>query len=316
MSPLKQSSWRGTVVLGTIAVVFAAIPISAQICSTRAPSTPNIDLDGGAKFFVHRSGALNDDLRYRDAEFMWDSLYATGLSLSVQATLKNFGHFLAESVGTSPLVRNARNTQAVFNYLNRENHTWLPEPGDLSVGLRVGDASYSLPDLSHVDAYITHWNRDMGGQQPSRWYVLDEDLSSEHEYGDVAHLNSIHMGGPNPTTPLDLDGTGWTLPRSPQFVRFNHEMSHALIGNDVECSYAELWAAAAEVRAGYRGRLNSKQRQTGSETGWCQVLWTGCGGAGDSRYQRLQTGDRVLHGVLCCIQHIPPALPQADGIVV
>lgn len=270
MSPLKQSSWRGTVVLGTIAVVFAAIPISAQICSTRAPSTPNIDLDGGAKFFVHRSGALNDDLRYRDAEFMWDSLYATGLSLSVQATLKNFGHFLAESVGTSPLVRNARNTQAVFNYLNRENHTWLPEPGDLSVGLRVGDASYSLPDLSHVDAYITHWNRDMGGQQPSRWYVLDEDLSSEHEYGDVAHLNSIHMGGPNPTTPLDLDGTGWTLPRSPQFVRFNHEMSHALIGNDVEGAYAELWAAAAEVVAGISETdVNSEVPYT-----WSLLAWT------------------------------------------
>lgn len=231
-------------------MALAAAPIRAQICSTRAaaPEAPNFD--GSAKFFVHRSGTFGQDLRFRDAEFMWDSLYATGLSADVRTTLRNFGHFLAESVGTAPLAGDARNTEAVFNYLNRENRTWLPEPGDLSAGLRVGNATYLPQDLSHVDAYITHWSHDQGGQQPSNWYVLDEDLSSGHAYGDIAHDNSIHMGGPNPTTPLDVNGAGWTLPRSPQFGRFNHEMSHALMGNDLEGAYAELWAAAAEVVSG------------------------------------------------------------------
>ncbi len=250
MSPLKRSFWRSIVVLGATVVTIAAVPIRAQICSTREISLQAPTVVDTVKFFVHRSGTFGQDLRFRDAEFMWDSLYTTGLSLSVQATLKNFGHFLAESVGTSPLATNARNTQAVFNYLNRENRTWLPSPWDLSAGLRVGNAYYSDADLSHVDAYITHWSHDQGGMQPSYWAVSDEDLSSEHLYGSIAHENSIHMGGPSPTSPLDVNGTGWTLPRSVQFSRFNHEMSHAFIGTDNGGAYAELWAAAAEVVSG------------------------------------------------------------------
>lgn len=91
---------RMTRVLGTVVLLgaFATAMGHAQACRTALTAPEQAQLDTTVKFFVHRSGAPGT-LRYRDTEFMWDSLYATGLSTQVITTLRKFGTNLAEQTG-------------------------------------------------------------------------------------------------------------------------------------------------------------------------------------------------------------------------
>jgi hypothetical protein len=221
---------------------------AAQRCATPASGQQTQTTD--ARFFPHRPGRQGIDVSWRDAEFMWDSLYSAGLTPAVRQTLDTLGVHLVDRPGTSPIAVDGYNTQVVYDYLNREGRTYTRDAQTFTNGLRLGNASYPALDYSHVDAYITDWDHDRGGAWPALWQTPEEDLSSGRALGDVLHANSIHMGGPVRSQPTDPTGTGWTKPGSAQFVGFNHEMTHSLPNAGGGQAYGEMWSAAAEVVGG------------------------------------------------------------------
>lgn len=236
-----------------------------------------------ARFYPHRPGGpFGASLRFRDAEFMWDSLYATGLTASIRSTLNRFAIALVETTGTSPVAADAHNTQAVYDYLNREGRFWSTNPIDQLNGLRLGDRTYGALDHSHVDAYITDWAHDKAGAYPAAWQTDDEDSTSGHPRGDVLHKNSVHFGGPVRSQPYDTTGTGWAAPGKVAFKGFNHEMAHGFLNNNFNTVVGggmagELWSAGAEVVGGIDYvDSGGEVPYTWSLTAWCDPSPPGC----------------------------------------
>lgn len=256
----------------TVLVLLTPQEGSAQRCATPA-SSEQVQVTG-ARFHPYRPGTQFVDVRWRDCEFMWDSLFATGLTPPVQLTLDTLGAHLVDRLGTSPIAVDGRNTQVVYDYLNRESRTYVRHQSDFAVGMRLGDSTYADKDYCHADAYITDWAHDQAGMQPAAWQTDDEDVSSDHALGEVLHKNSFHMGGPPRSQPTDPTGTGWTRPGSVQFVGFNHEMTHSLPNAGGGQAYGELWSAAAEVIGGI-----DHIEPTSSEVPytWSLMAWTNAG---------------------------------------
>lgn len=228
--------------------VFAPGEVAAQRCAT--PASGQQTQATNARFYPHRPGTQDFDVSWRDCEFMWDSLYATGLTPAIRQTLDTLGAHLVDRQGTSPVAVDGYNTWVVYDYLNREGRTYVRDASSATNGMRLGASSDPAEDYSHADAYITDWAHDQGGKWPAGWQTDDEDVSSGHASGDVLHANSFHMGGPARSQPTDPTGTGWTKPGSAPFVRFNHEMSHSLPLAGGGGAYGEMWSAAAEVIGG------------------------------------------------------------------
>ncbi len=209
---------------------------------------------------------------------MWDASFGTPTdpASSAYRTLQKFSGNLIELPGTSPLALDAVNTQAVWNYLNREGRVWSTDARDTLNGLRIGSHAYNPSDFSHVDAYILDASHGDGGQWPAAFQTPDEDLTSGHSLGDVQHFNSTMLPGPPHASPFDEAGTGWTAPGSLQFVDFNHEMAHGFLQGGLLGSgpmaggfQGELWSAAAEVVSG----INYQETHVEVPYTWSLLAW-------------------------------------------
>ena len=216
-----------------------------------------------AQFYPYRVGVFLADLRARDVQFQWDSLYQGSLTSTVQAALQQFLNTLAFTPGTSPLATDAFNLQAVYNYTHREPYgvDWEASNPRDSTALRVGYGGDLPPqygnnlDRSHVDTYIFHPDRDLGGVDgawPSYFETADEDVDTGHLVGSfVLHSNSIMFRGPLASEVGDLSPGGWTGPSSTQRIGFNHELQHGLKPDDaVGGAILEFCSAVAEAVGG------------------------------------------------------------------
>jgi len=201
----------------------------------------------------YRSGVFGQHLRFREVEFLWDAGYTSTITPQVGQTLDNFAANLAELFGTSPVVTDAWNTEALYLYLNRSSRGWSADPGVFNSSMLLGNSTYGQFDYSHADAYLTNpttWGT--GGQYPSNVSHPDEDLSSGHVTGDILPDNAFRISGPFPPSFHDLTGTGWTAPGSRTFVGFNHELQHSMLPPFLAFNnaFTEMLSAAAEAVTG------------------------------------------------------------------
>lgn len=275
-----------------------ALPAASVVVAalTLATGSPRIALAGGtedcrvggsgssqASSFAatpYRSGTLGADLRYREVEFLWDATYTATITGPVGSTLDRFATTLAETFGTSPLVTDARNTEALYRYLNRAGRSWSTNPAVFDLSMQLGFPTYPALDYSHLDAYLTNpLTTGGGGRHPANLTNDAEDISSGHVAGDVLPENSARAQGPDPSSMIDLDGTGWTAPGSLPFVTLNHELQHALVprylfGN----AMTEMLSAAAEAVVG----INNSETISEVPYTWSLLAWADPGGLAPS----------------------------------
>ena len=243
-------------------------------CGTSADTTHLHPTVPTASTFAHyRSGLYGQDLTARDIEYHWDSLYDTGLSGNITAALNQFARTLAGLPGICPLVRDANNLQAFYNYFRSEGADWNASNPRDSTALRVGNvygvlstdlvplSTYTNADRAHVDVYISRpgvaGSPGYDGRYPSQEFSSEEDATTGHSTGDIKHANAIWLKGPFPSQAPDTLGVGWTAPGSVWRTNFDHETQHSLPGNTNQATQAsfggELWSAGAEAVAGIPG---------------------------------------------------------------
>uniref|UniRef100_A0A832MLF8 Uncharacterized protein n=1 Tax=Eiseniibacteriota bacterium TaxID=2212470 RepID=A0A832MLF8_UNCEI len=220
-----------------------------------------------ARFFAYRPGTFGVDLRWRDTEFLWDSLYAGGLTLDVQATIRRLAGSLVDSSGRNPLGVDVSDMHLLYDYFRRQGVAYSTDAQD-SIAMRIGwydrtrsswnpdapaDAVYKPSDRSHLDVYLwspARGNSTSPGLYPSEFLSPEEDMTSDRAFGDTRPANAIHSRGPAPSSPLDPTGTGWTRPNGEQNVRINHEFQHTLPPYQNFTMTTEMFSAGAEAVGG------------------------------------------------------------------
>lgn len=225
------------------------------------PDTTVTDATILAPFAPHRSGQLGVDRRYRDLEFLWDSLYTDGITEDAETTLNNFAAALVDSLGNNPFGIPVSDFHLVYDYFRREGDRYPSDPRDTTsvvIGwadrLAEGDtvSTYNPSDRSHVDVYIFSPTRGLnqGGRYPALFISEEEDLSTGHSAEDIKHANALDLQGPHPAQMLDLAGDGWTRPDGAHSLGFNHEFQHSIPPRQTPEFYSEMFAAGAEAIAG------------------------------------------------------------------
>lgn len=227
-------------------------------------------------FSPYRPGNPYSTLDYRDLEVMWDSLYAGGLSDDAKTTLTHYIHTVDDSL-SNPFGIPKPDFELIYEYFRR-NSTPYDEtnPHDttsviLGTGWDVvGDSVISVEDYNpsdrcHSDVYLFEKGGRQAilhkglpdGQYASAFTTPDEDVSTGHavDYNAVNHLNSIMVMGPLPSTPYDLDGTGWTKPDQIRNTGFCHEFQHSIPSSSG--LYTEFYSALAEVVGGTQDQTAS-----------------------------------------------------------
>lgn len=210
-------------------------------------------------FAAHRSGLFGSHLRYRDVEFLWDSLYTFPITEDAKTTLDNFAHALVDSFGNNPFGIPLSDFNLVYDYFRRQGGRYTSDPLD-TTSVLIGWAdteggpvsAYNASDRSHVDVYVWAPARGLnqGGTYPAVFISGEEDLSTGHSTADVKHANALDIKGPQPAQMLDLDGTGWTRPNGLQSLAFNHEFQHSIPPRQLPLLYSEMFAAGAEAIGG------------------------------------------------------------------
>lgn len=212
------------------------------------------------KFYAYRSGVKGEDLRYRDVEFLWDSLYAGGLTTDVERTLDRFAGALVDSIGWNPFGIPVPNFNLVYDYFRRGGSFYTQNPFD-TTSVVIGWAnttggppdSYNPSDRSHADVYLFNPSRGLsrGGAYVTGFVSDEEDVSTGHAPGQVKHANAFDLKGPTGSQMIDLDGTGWTHPQSFQALGFNHEFQHSLPPGQGQRLVTEMFSAGAEAIGGH-----------------------------------------------------------------
>ncbi len=263
---MKRESLLSAMVLATSLLVIASLhggrvrAAGVESCGTPQDSTLTTSSSSSIEVFhPYRTGAKGVDLTARDIEHQWDSQYGSGLSSDVRGTLNHFTLALLD-LGLSPIAMNARNLQVVYDYLRRQGSDWNPTNPLDSLAMRIGasyggeisgSSTFTNEDRSHADGYIAHPSRTgFGGQYPSPFTTLNEDVSSGRAHGDYRASNSLMVRGPATAAAIDLAGSGWTSPTGLRRLNWNHELAHSLPGAANSGINSELWSAGAEAIGG------------------------------------------------------------------
>ena len=139
------------------------------------------------EFGIYRPGTAGVDVRYRDLEFGWDTLFAAKMSDPVRGTLYNWAGMLLLGTGISPIAPSGRGLEVVYDYFRLQGSDWTDDLSQTPLRLGTGADGYSIQDRGHVDLYLTVPNRldqtpneprNYGGQYPSGWNAFGEDLTT------------------------------------------------------------------------------------------------------------------------------------------
>jgi hypothetical protein len=261
-----RSRWpsRLLVLAALAAAMLPAAPIHGGpvVCEGMPPAEGTLDTPVDT-FVVYRPGQFRVHLRYRDLEFMLDTLYASSPTLPVQQTLERFAHTMVDSAGQNPFGVNASYMQLIYDYFKHVTQFYNPiDPKD-STSLVVGASGAGQPipgynniDRSHVDVFIAHPSHiTVGGRPtPDRFSENNEDRSTGNDL-NPKHKNSLAIKGPHENLFIDTLGTGWTRPGTIQTMYLNHEFQHLLPGEPGGIP-SEMMSAGAEAVAGNRDTVH------------------------------------------------------------
>ncbi len=261
MFPSTRQAVAALVLLSLYPATALAGPL---VCGTKQAQETEAT---AAKFYPYRSGVRDQDLRFRDLEFLWDSLYATvGITDSVRLTLDNFAATLDVLQSHNPLGIPTSEFQLVYDYFRTEDHPYSNNATNFSavvIGRGTGIENYASEDRSHSDVYIWNPTRDVrnggsfvGGEFPSPFTSDEEDVSTGHSVGDIKPLNALGIKGPASSQMLDVNGTGWTRPDAGYARGFAHEFQHSLPQSSAGM-YGEMFSAGAEILSGYHDTSGS-----------------------------------------------------------
>ncbi len=214
------------------------------------------------EFGIYRPGTAGVDVRYRDLEFGWDTLFAAKLLPPMHRTLDGWAGMLLLGTGISPIAPSGRGLEVVYDYFRLQGSDWTDDLSQTPLRLGVGTvaSSYSVQDRGHVDLYLTVPNRlyqtpngprNYGGQHPSGWNALGEDLTTGWPADTALAANSISLDGPPIGSEVDTLGTGWTRARTSYQTYFHHEFQHMLPPFQAPANGTEFWSGAAEVVGGH-----------------------------------------------------------------
>jgi len=109
------------------------------------------------RFYPFRAGVKGEDLIWRDVEFMWDSLYAGGLTQSVKNTLTRLASTIVDTPGKNPFGAAYPDFYLVYEYFRREGKNYTLDAADTAAivfGSQGVDSTYWPRDRSHADCYL------------------------------------------------------------------------------------------------------------------------------------------------------------------
>jgi putative Ig domain-containing protein/flagellar hook capping protein FlgD/fibronectin type III domain protein/WD40 repeat protein len=255
---LRSRWWLVTISLLSLVVPFPLEHVRGDTvqCTTGDSTAASAVVVG--QFHVFRPGTKNEDLLWRDLEFMWGASYPGGLSFDARNTLDNFASTLVEDVGTNPFGAALSKVNLNYNYFSTRGATYNrtnPRDSTSMAVLRFADENTTNADKSHADVYL-----QSGGpaQWPAFYTEAYEDTSTGHPVNlaspdntDVKRGNSISAGGPALGSHIDLTGNGWTHPNAARAITFGHEFEHAI--NPLRAQghmMDEMFAAASEAVCG------------------------------------------------------------------
>lgn len=214
------------------------------------------------RFYPYRSGQRLIDLTWRDVEFMWDSLYAGGLTVNVKLTLDSLANHLVVRRGRNPFHADFSEINLIYEYFRREDVQYTTSVFD-SAAMRIGWQTdpgfgdgdflvlgYKPSDRSHVDCYAFNPVRGTPSTYPSEVHTDDEDITSDRGVRDVRTANTVRVEGPPAGLTVDLSGTGWTAPDSIFITGFDHEIQHGLPPQQEMGFSSEMFSACAEAIGG------------------------------------------------------------------
>jgi FlgD Ig-like domain/Bacterial Ig domain/WD40-like Beta Propeller Repeat len=254
------------------------------ICGTDSTLTTEAPAQAGAPYHAFRPGQIGDEI-YRNAEFLWDTLYTDTITVDVRNTLISLAYTLTDSTGHNPFGIPVSDYELIYDYFRDEGSPYTSSGTDLtSIVLGVTDSAATYPpeDRSHVDFYIFHpaHGYPFGGMPNPREIISDEeDLTTGHS--TPLHANSLAVKGPSSGAMIDTTGTGWTSPLGYQAFGFNHEFQHIMPPVATPgFTYSEFFSAGAEAVGG-----DHPEATTYDAPYTVSLLGAGGGGAGGLRVQ-------------------------------
>lgn len=256
---LRSSSFSRLMLLVLLSLQPESAPAQPERCGT--PSTSNSTNQVlSSEFVMYRPGTLGADVRYRDLEFGWDTLFAAKMSLAVQQTLDGWAGRLLLNTNISPVATDGRGLEVVHNTFRMEGVDWTSDLNQRPLRLGPGANAFSAEDRGHADVYLTVPNRlyystgearNFGGRYPSEWNAYGEDVSSGLPADTALKFNSFSLDGPPIGQEIDTLGTGWTRPRTSYQTYFHHEFQHSLPPVQTAGNNTEFWSGGAEVVGGH-----------------------------------------------------------------